>query len=109
MLDYAYSYIYNNNDVLLWSRKGGALLWRWHFSLRKDRDKKFMDLEKEWQKEEKNYQLRSHSNVTFFSFCNILWGKRLLNRRTGKMEIKKNYDSLKKNSDFQIVYVKGKS
>ena len=25
------------------------------------------------------------------------------------MEIKKNYDSLKKNSDFQNVYVKGKS
>ena len=25
------------------------------------------------------------------------------------MEIKKNYDSLKKNSDFQDVYVKGKS
>ena len=48
MLDYAYSYIYNNNDVLLWSRKGGALLWRWHFSQRKDRDQKFMDLEKEW-------------------------------------------------------------
>ena len=34
MLDYAYSYIYNNNDVLLWSRKGGALLWRWHFRKR---------------------------------------------------------------------------
>ena len=45
----------------------------------------------------------------FFSFCNILWGKRLLNMKTCKMEIKKNYDSLKNNSYFQNVYVKGKS
>ena len=53
--------------------------WKWHSSQRKDRDQKFMDLEKEWaqqvvekflpaeeQREERNYQLRSHSMWPFF-------------------------------------------
>ena len=42
-------------DVLSANRKGGALIWRWHFSQRKDRDQEFMVLEREWgqQAEEK--------------------------------------------------------
>ena len=67
-LDGLETFIYNGNRCVATSRKGGVYVWRWHSSLKRDRDLKFTVSEQEWalpaaekfcrqeeQKAERNY------------------------------------------------------